>query len=259
MRALSRSISRIALHARDDDQHAVLDRQRAAGQPGAGAAGHPRHPVAARTPGRPPAPPRRSPGSTAAAGVDVVLQQPVGLVGPQLVLGRVDPVVAADRAQLADQRRDVAGCGGRLRRDGGALWGGVYETIHDKHRRGLQVHDDAHDEQEQEAPADHPAEEVAFLARQPHRGRADGEVLGRDHLAQHAAGGVRRGQQRRVEARLLGRRDLQDAEQRVRRRVRAGHGGADPADDRREEARSTPPAPAIQLPMASVWADRFIT
>ena len=35
-------------------------------------------------------------GSTAAAGVGVVLQQPVGLVGAQLVLSRVDPLVADD-------------------------------------------------------------------------------------------------------------------------------------------------------------------
>ncbi len=47
-------------------------------------------------------------GSTAAAGRGVVLQQPVRLVGAQLVLGRVDPAFAADRLQLADQRRDVA-------------------------------------------------------------------------------------------------------------------------------------------------------
>ena len=50
------------------------------------------------------------PGSTAAAGMTCpVLEQAVGLVGPQLVLGRVDPVLADDAAQLADEVREVYG------------------------------------------------------------------------------------------------------------------------------------------------------
>ena len=69
----------------------------------------------------------------------------------------------------------------------------------------------------------------------PDRGGADRQVLRRDHLPEHAAGGVRRREQRRVEARLLGRGHLQRAEQRVRRRVRAGDRDAEPADDRRQE------------------------
>ena len=46
-------------------------------------------------------------GSTAAAGHAAVLEQPVGLVGPQLVLLRVDPLVADGVAQLGDERRQV--------------------------------------------------------------------------------------------------------------------------------------------------------
>ena len=58
---------------------------------------------------------------------------------------------------------------------------------------------------------------------------------GRDHLGQHPARAVGAGQQRRRQVRLVGGGDLQRAEQRVGRGVRAGDRGAEPADQRREE------------------------
>ena len=62
----------------------------------------------------------------------VVLEQPVGLVGAQLVLGRVDPVVADDPAQFGDQLGDVSRRLARCRLDlRGALGRCLYTTIHD--------------------------------------------------------------------------------------------------------------------------------
>src|SRR3954454_14891893 len=99
----------------------------------------------------------------------------------------------------------------------------------------LEVHEDAHDEQEQEAPSHHTAEQIALPPAEADRGGADGEVLRGDHLAQDAARGVRRGHQHLVDAGVLRGGDLQLPAQRVRRRVRARHPHAEPADDRREE------------------------
>src|SRR3954452_7128134 len=70
-----------------------------------------------------------------------------------------------------------------------------------EHARRLQVDDHAHDHDEQDAPLQHRPEQLALLARKPHGGGPDREVLRRDHLAEHAAGAVPRGEQRRVEAR----------------------------------------------------------
>jgi hypothetical protein len=91
-----------ALQAGRDDQDAVGDRQRAAGQPGARA---PRHPggtglrAGAHARLDLSGAPREHDGSRRRR----VLQQPVGLVGAQLVLGRVAPLVPHDLAQPPDQ------------------------------------------------------------------------------------------------------------------------------------------------------------
>ena len=62
----------------------------------------------------------------------VVLQQPVGLVGAQLMLGRVDPLVADDPLELLDQRGDVARALARRFFDlRGTLGRRLYTTIHD--------------------------------------------------------------------------------------------------------------------------------
>ena len=65
------------------------------------------------------------PGSTAARGRGGVLQQPVGLVGAQLVLLLVAPALAHDRAQAADELRELGRRGGGLRLlgDGGRAFG----------------------------------------------------------------------------------------------------------------------------------------
>jgi hypothetical protein len=97
-----------ALHPRDHDEDAVVDRQRAAGEPRAGATGDPRHAGARACPHDARDLLRRA-GEDGGGRDRVVLQQPVGLVGAQLVLVRVDPVVADDPAQLSDERAQVAG------------------------------------------------------------------------------------------------------------------------------------------------------
>ena len=86
------------------DEHAVGDRQRAAGQAGAGAPGDPRHPGrgAGRHHARTSSP---SPGSTATAGRAWYCSRPSRLVGAQLVLMGEHPVGADDPAQLCEQRR----------------------------------------------------------------------------------------------------------------------------------------------------------
>ena len=58
---------------------------------------------------------------------------------------------------------------------------------------------------------------------------------------------------------LLRRGLLQGREQCVRRGVRAGHRGAEPAEDRARGTRRTPPVPAIQVPIVIVWPERFMT
>jgi hypothetical protein len=116
MRPFSRSIH---------DQHAVLDRERAAGEAGAGAARDPRH-LGLRAGRDDLAHLLGRAGQHGRSGRGVVLQQAVRLVGPELVLLRVDPVVPDDPAQLADELAQVAL--GRLRLrgvrgDGGAFGG----------------------------------------------------------------------------------------------------------------------------------------
>ena len=190
-----------AAQPREHDEHAVLERQRPARQAAARAARHPRH--ARRVAGA-------HDGGHLLAGAGQhgrarhgrVLQQPVGLVGAQRVVLGDDVLVAADAPQLLDQLH----ADHHPREDAGAL----------------QVDDHHHRRQQDQAPFHHPTEQVAFLASHADRGRADGEVLGRDHLAQHAAAGVRGGHQHGREVGLLGGRHLQRAEQRVGRRVRAG-------------------------------------
>ena len=72
--------------------------------------------------------------------------------------------------------------------------------------RRLQQHQHRHQQHQHDAPADHPAEDVALLAGETDRGRSDRQVLGRDHLREHAARAVRRRQQRRRRARTCARR-----------------------------------------------------
>ena len=78
---------------------------------------------------RRPRPPRRCPGSTAARGRDRVLQQPVGLVGAQLVLVLCDDVLVADDARAA---RSTSGPS-------------VTRRPSRQHRCRLQVDEHAHD------------------------------------------------------------------------------------------------------------------
>ena len=62
----------------------------------------------------------------------MVLEQAVGLVGAQLMLGRVDPLVADDPLELLDQPGDVArGFARRFFDLGGTLGSRLYTTIHD--------------------------------------------------------------------------------------------------------------------------------
>ena len=89
-------------HPRQDDQHAVLHRKRAARQARARSARDRRHAgVVTRLDDAPHL--VRIPGQHRGARHDRVLQQPVGLVRAQLVLVREDVLVAADLGQLGDQ------------------------------------------------------------------------------------------------------------------------------------------------------------
>jgi hypothetical protein len=113
------------LHPREHEQHAVLDRQRAAGEPGAGAARDERH-LGPRARAHHVADLLGGAREHRRGGDRVVLQQAVGLVGPQLVLLRVHPLVADDPAQLAHELAQVALRRVGLRRagrDGGAFGG----------------------------------------------------------------------------------------------------------------------------------------
>ncbi len=56
-----------------------------------------------------------------------------------------------------------------------------------EHARGLQEHEQRHQEDERDAPADDLAEDVALVAAEAHGGGADRQVLGRDHFGQHPA------------------------------------------------------------------------
>ena len=107
MRLVRRGRSRGSRFIREThDQHAVLDRQRAAGQARAGAARDPRH---ARLGARPHDAPDLLGGAREhRRGRDrVVLEQAVGLVGPQLVLRRCRP--SRRRRSRAARRRARAG------------------------------------------------------------------------------------------------------------------------------------------------------
>ncbi len=122
------------LHPREDDQHAVLDRQRAAREARARPAGDPRH-LDARAGGDDLPHLLGGAGQHGRGRRDVVLQQAVRLVGAQLVLVRVDPLVAEDPAQLRDQLAQVALGRLRLRRvggDGGTFGGCAQTTIHER-------------------------------------------------------------------------------------------------------------------------------
>jgi aconitate hydratase len=120
-----------ALHPGEHEQHAVLDGQRAAAQPRAGPACDPGDVLArARAHDRLDLLGRR--GQDGGGRRRVVLEQAVGLVGPQLVLLRVDPFVAGDRPQLLDQAGDVLRrLARRLLDPRRALGGRLYTTIHD--------------------------------------------------------------------------------------------------------------------------------
>src|SRR4051795_5302344 len=59
----------------------------------------------------------------------------------------------------------------------------------------LEVRKHAHQRDEQQAPLEHLAEQLALLAGHAHRRGADRQVLRRDHLPEHAARAVRGGQQ----------------------------------------------------------------
>ncbi len=108
-------------------------------------------------------------------------------------------------------------------------------TIHDSTGEACSADRCAQQDEEAETPQDHPAEDVALLAVEADRGGGDGEVLRRDHLAQHAAGTVRRGHQHLGEAGLVRGRHLQRTEQRVGRRVGTGDRHPEPAQDRRQQ------------------------
>src|SRR4051812_8572257 len=56
--------------------------------------------------------------------------------------------------------------------------------------RRLEVGQHAHQKHEDQAPFENDPEQVALLAGHPRGGRADRQVLRRDHLAQHAARAV---------------------------------------------------------------------
>ena len=97
---------------------------------------------------------------------------------------------------------------------------------------------------DQAVPEDE-AQDRPFLAVLLRRGGGDDDALGVDHLAHDAAGAVGRRQQdlrllvgqrqHAVVDQLAGRDRLQAAEQRVGRRVRAGQGDAQPAEQRGEQ------------------------
>src|SRR3954471_21053465 len=60
---------------------------------------------------------------------------------------------------------------------------------HEEQHLGLQEHEERHADEHDDAPQHDLAEQVALLVRHADRRGADGEVLGRDHLPEHAAGG----------------------------------------------------------------------
>src|SRR3954471_6930337 len=72
-----------------------------------------------------------------------------------------------------------------------------------QHARRLEVREHGHERDQDQAPLEHLAEQIALLAHHPHSSRADREVLRRDHLAEHAARAVGRRKQQRVEPSVL--------------------------------------------------------
>ena len=70
-------------------------------------------------------------------------------------------------------------------------------------------------EGEDDAVLEGARQHLALAARKSRNGRAGGEVLRRDHLAEHAAGGVRRGHEHGIEIELARRDDLKVSKQRI--------------------------------------------
>ncbi|CAM2160510.1 hypothetical protein PT2222_80094 [Paraburkholderia tropica] len=100
-------------------------------------------------------------------------------------------------------------------------------------RRGLRPDEQAQRRDHQHGPARDAAKQHALAADEAHRDRAHGEVLRRDRLADHAARGVRGGEQNVGEAGVMRGRQLEHAEQRVGRGVGARERGREPAEHRR--------------------------
>src|SRR3954454_18390919 len=68
-----------------------------------------------------------------------------------------------------------------------------------EHALRLEEHQHGHDQDHEDAPLEHLAEELALLSHHPHGRGADREVLRRDHLAEHTSRAVARREQDRVE------------------------------------------------------------
>jgi hypothetical protein len=101
----------------------------------------------------------------------VVVQQPVGLLGAQVVRMGQDVLVAADAPQPADELCDGIGVDRPLSPAGGVSTvvvnlGHPRDSLrhHPRQRSGLQQDEHGHDQHEQEAPADDLAEDVALVA-----------------------------------------------------------------------------------------------
>ena len=143
-------------------------------RPGAGAARHPRHLrlVAGAHHRRPP--PRLCRAAPPPPGVTAYWSSPSDSYVRELVLVGDEVLAPDDAAERASSERAVTST----------------KRPSSPARCRLQVHEHAHQQDQQEAPLQHLTEQVALLARHAHRRGADREVLRRDHLAEHAAGAV---------------------------------------------------------------------
>src|SRR5215210_5815017 len=106
---------------------------------------------------------------------------------------------------------------------------------HELQHVGLEDHKDGHHDGQAYRPLQNQAQEVAFLALKARGTRTYGQVLGRDHLPQHAARRVGANGQVGTDIELLGRDLLQVGEQSVRGGVGARQRHPEPPNDRREE------------------------
>ena len=79
------------------------------------------------------------------------------------------------------------------------------------------------------------AEQFALLPPFSGGRRGDDDRLSVDHLAHHSAGGIGRGHEDGIETQFLRGDLLQVAEEDVARRVRAGQGHTEPAEQRAED------------------------